>query len=200
MPHRCFICKVVRASDMPLFTCPDVGSAHTAWSAALPAHSHLLSSKPYICGQHFPVGSVVSIRAGSTTTYGLLSKALPSEGIITRKVYPVCFEHLSYILYSMHCLHDAIARCLNKRNIDLLQHKVYVPIFQIIDTKNENSNCLEVMIVSVISHYSAVCLPACNITVNNGLNSTTGQLKEFIPNHSYHKHIRPIVVRVRCKS
>ena len=170
MTHRCFICHVVRTFDMPLFTCPDVGFAHTAWSAALLTYSHLLSSKPHICGQHFPAGSVVSIRAESKTTYGLLSKALPLEGIITRKVYRV----LHFILNSLPS-YDVTASCLNQQNIHLFQCKAYVPIFKIRVTKNMNSNCLEVMIVSVISHYSVVCLPACNITVSNGLGSTKGQ-------------------------
>ena len=86
MAPRCFLCRVPRTRDMPLFTCPDAGFAHTAWAAALPNYCHLLKSKPLICGQHFIAGSVVSIRAGSNSTYALLSEALPSESLITRTV------------------------------------------------------------------------------------------------------------------
>ena len=157
MPHIYFTSQVVRASDMPLFTWPNVGFLHMAWSAALPAYGHLLSSKPYICGHHFPAVSVVSIRARSEASHGPFLRR--------------CLQRASP--------YDVTACCLNQRSIDLFQHKVYVPIFQIIDTKKKNLNCLEVMILCVTSHYSAVCLPACNGSIKQWVFS-----KSFIPKSS----------------
>ena len=64
-----------------------------------------ISSSPSpSCGQHFIAGSVVSIRAGSNSTYALLSEALPSESIITRTVrMQGVFENIDTFFYLMYC-------------------------------------------------------------------------------------------------